>query len=94
MAKVKTTRKTGGLDFSIISRTVVSSSEEMSRPEERENVRTVWLYYRPNIPLAIVEAKKYKPSVGDGMQQPIAYTEALDIPLVYTQMVTASWNTI
>ena len=57
-------------------------------------MRTVWLYYRPNIPLAIVEAKKYKPSVGDGMQQSIAYTEALDIPLVYTQMVTASWNTI
>ena len=42
------------------------------------------LYYKPNIPLAIVEAKDNKHSVGSGMQQAIEYAEVLDIPFVYS----------
>lgn len=42
------------------------------------------LYYRPNLPIAIVEAKDNNHSVGDGMQQAIAYAECLDIPYVYS----------
>ena len=34
-----------------------------------------------NIPLAIVEAKDNRHSVGAGMQQAIEYAEVLDIPL-------------
>ena len=41
------------------------------------------LFYKPNLPLAIVEAKDNKHSVGAGMQQALRYAEALDIPFVY-----------
>lgn len=42
------------------------------------------LFYKPNLPLAIVEAKDNKHSVGDGMQQGIAYAQTLDVPFVYS----------
>lgn len=38
------------------------------------------LYGRPNIPIAVVEAKQAKFSVGHGMQQALAYAEMLDAP--------------
>jgi type I restriction enzyme R subunit len=38
------------------------------------------LYARPNLPIAIVEAKQAKFSVGHGMQQALAYAEMLDAP--------------
>lgn len=42
------------------------------------------LYYKPNIPLAIIEAKDNNHSVGAGMQQALSYAECLDIPFVYS----------
>lgn len=42
------------------------------------------LYYKPNIPLAIVEAKDNNFSVGAGMQQALDYAEILDIPFAYS----------
>ena len=42
------------------------------------------LYYQPNRPLAVVEAKDNTHQVGDGMQQALGYAEALDIPFVYS----------
>lgn len=42
------------------------------------------LYYKPNIPLAIIEAKDATHSVGSGMQQALEYAEILDIPFVYS----------
>jgi type I restriction enzyme R subunit len=38
------------------------------------------LYARPNVPIAVVEAKQAKFSVGHGMQQALAYAEMLDAP--------------
>ena len=38
------------------------------------------LYGRPNLPIAVVEAKQAKFSVGHGMQQALAYAEMLDAP--------------
>ncbi|AJA14275.1 MULTISPECIES: EcoAI/FtnUII family type I restriction enzme subunit R [Pseudomonas] len=38
------------------------------------------LYARPNVPIAIVEVKQAKFSVGHGMQQALAYAEMLDVP--------------
>lgn len=38
------------------------------------------LYARPNVPIAIVEAKQANFSVGHGMQQALAYAEMLDAP--------------
>lgn len=42
------------------------------------------LFYKSNLPMAIIEAKDNKHSVGDGMQQGIEYAEALDIQFVYS----------
>jgi type I restriction enzyme, R subunit len=42
------------------------------------------LYFKPNIPLALIEAKDNSHSVGDGMQQGLAYAATLDIPFVFS----------
>ena len=42
------------------------------------------LYYKPNIPIAIIEAKDNKHSVGSGMQQALEYADILQIPFVFT----------
>src|SRR4029077_1368969 len=42
------------------------------------------LYYKPNIPLALIEAKDNSHSVGDGMQQGLEYAATLDIPFVFS----------
>lgn len=42
------------------------------------------LYYKPNIPLAVIEAKDNNHSVGDGMQQALEYAVTLDIPFVFS----------
>ncbi len=42
------------------------------------------LYYKPNIPLAIIEAKNNKHTLGAGMQQALEYAQVLDIPFVYS----------
>jgi len=42
------------------------------------------LYYKPNIPIAVIEAKDINHTVGDGMQQAIDYGTALDVPFVYS----------
>lgn len=41
------------------------------------------LFYKPNFPLAIIEAKDNKHPVGAGLQQAIDYAETLDIKFVY-----------
>ncbi|OHZ03369.1 MULTISPECIES: DEAD/DEAH box helicase family protein [Salinicola] len=38
------------------------------------------LYARPNIPIAVIEAKQARFSIGHGMQQALAYAEMLDAP--------------
>ncbi|WP_033827759.1 EcoAI/FtnUII family type I restriction enzme subunit R [Bacillus andreraoultii] len=42
------------------------------------------LSYKPNLPIAIVEAKDNKHSIGSGLQQAINYGDILDIPFVYS----------
>jgi type I restriction enzyme R subunit len=42
------------------------------------------LFYKPNIPLAVVEAKDNNHTVGDGMQQALDYAEILDVPFAYS----------
>ena len=42
------------------------------------------LYYKNELPIAIIEAKDNNHSVGDGMQQGLDYAEALDIPFVFS----------
>ncbi|MES1943069.1 helicase, type I site-specific restriction-modification system restriction subunit [Salinisphaera sp. PC39] len=42
------------------------------------------LYYKPNIPIALIEAKDNNHSIGDGMQQALGYAETLDVPFVFS----------
>ncbi|VAW70349.1 Type I restriction-modification system, restriction subunit R [hydrothermal vent metagenome] len=42
------------------------------------------LYHKPNIPIAIIEAKDNKHSVNAGIQQGLGYAEILDIPTVFS----------
>ena len=41
------------------------------------------LYYKPNLPIALIEAKDNSHSIGDGMQQALEYAATLDIPFVF-----------
>jgi type I restriction enzyme, R subunit len=42
------------------------------------------LYYKPNIPIAIIEAKDNNHSIGAGMQQALGYASILDIPVAFS----------
>ena len=42
------------------------------------------LYYKSNIPLAVIEAKENGHSVGAGMQQALNYAETLGVPFVFS----------
>ena len=42
------------------------------------------LFYRPNIPIAVIEAKDNKHDIGSGLQQAIHYGTILDVPFVYS----------
>ena len=40
------------------------------------------LFYKSNVPVAVIEAKDNNHAVGDGMQQAIEYGRVLDVPFV------------
>jgi type I restriction enzyme R subunit len=42
------------------------------------------LSYQKNQPIAVIEAKDNKHSLGDGMQQALVYSDALDVPFVFS----------
>jgi len=42
------------------------------------------LFHKPNIPLAVIEAKDNNHSIGDGMQQALEYAEIMDIPFAFS----------
>lgn len=42
------------------------------------------LYYKPNIPIAVIEAKDNTHAIGDGLQQALDYAVTLDIPFVFS----------
>lgn len=42
------------------------------------------LFYKPGIPIAIIEAKENNKTVGDGMQQGLAYAEMINVPFVFS----------
>ncbi len=42
------------------------------------------LYYKPNLPIAVIEAKDNNHAVGDGLQQALEYAATLDIPFVFS----------
>jgi type I restriction enzyme R subunit len=42
------------------------------------------LFYKPNLPIAIIEAKDNNHSIGQGMQQGLSYAKMLDVPFVFS----------
>lgn len=42
------------------------------------------LFYKPNIPIAVIEAKDNNHSLGDGMQQGLSYADLLQVPFVFS----------
>jgi type I restriction enzyme R subunit len=42
------------------------------------------LFYKPHIPIAIIEAKDNNHTISDGMQQALGYAEQLRVPFVFT----------
>ncbi|MFZ1568745.1 MAG: DEAD/DEAH box helicase family protein [Thiolinea sp.] len=42
------------------------------------------LYAKPNLPIAVIEAKQNKYPLGHGMQQALVYAEMLDIPFAFS----------
>jgi type I restriction enzyme R subunit len=42
------------------------------------------LFYKPNIPIAIIEAKDNNHSIADGMQQGLGYGEMLEVPFIFS----------
>jgi type I restriction enzyme R subunit len=42
------------------------------------------LFYKPNLPIALIEAKDNNHAVGAGMQQALKYSSALDVPFVFS----------
>ncbi len=50
------------------------------------------LYYKPNIPIAVVEAKDNNHDVSDGMQQALTYAEMLGVPFAYSTNGDGFWE--
>ena len=42
------------------------------------------LCYKPNVPIAVIEAKDNTHAIGDGMQQALDYAETLQVPFVFS----------
>lgn len=42
------------------------------------------LFYKPGIPIAIIEAKDNNHTISDGMQQALRYGEMLDVPFIFS----------
>jgi len=50
---------------------------------EKKRRADIILYYRSNLPIAVIEVKDASHQPGSGMQQALSYAEALDIPFAY-----------
>jgi len=59
---------------------VKGSTTSRGQPKRADYV----LYYKPNFPIAVVEAKRNIYTVGEGMQQALMYAEMLDIPFAFS----------
>lgn len=61
---------------------IIVRGKTVSRGEQKR--ADFILYYKNDLPIAIVEAKDNKHAVGAGMEQALGYSESLDIPFVYS----------
>ena len=50
------------------------------------------LYYKPNIPIAVIEAKDNNHGISDGMQQALSYADMLGVPFAYSTNGDGFWE--
>lgn len=62
---------------------IIVRGQMAARSQKRKRADYV-LSFKPGIRLAVIEAKDNNHAVGAGMQQAVAYAEALDVPFVYS----------
>ena len=58
-------------------------SGRVAKRGERKKVDFL-LEYRPNLPIALIEAKSAVKDLGAGMQQGLGYAASLDVPFVFS----------
>ncbi|MBF0132383.1 MAG: DEAD/DEAH box helicase family protein [Magnetococcales bacterium] len=63
---------------------IVVRGKLASRDTSKRKRADYILYHKPNIPIAIIEAKDNNHAVGDGMQQALGYADALQVPFVFS----------
>nr|WP_210409042.1 type I restriction endonuclease [Methanococcoides sp. AM1] len=61
---------------------IIVSGQTVSRGKNKR--ADYILYHKPNIPIAVVEAKKNKFEVGEGMQQALGYADMVDVPFAFS----------
>jgi type I restriction enzyme R subunit len=71
-------------EVNLTSGRVVVRGNKAKRDERTIRRADYVLYYKPGIPIAVVEAKDNKHSVRDGIQQGLAYAEMLDVPFAFS----------
>ena len=69
-------------EFSFTDGKVIVRGKMVARGKQRR--ADYLLFHKPNIPLAVIEAKDNKHSVRAGMQQGLDYSERLDVPFVFS----------
>ena len=69
-------------EFAFTAGRIIVRGELVARGKQKR--ADYLLYYKSNIPIAIIEAKDNTHSIGAGMQQGLAYSVALDIPFVFS----------
>ncbi len=50
------------------------------------------LFYKPGIPIAVVEAKDNTHTISDGMQQALGYAEMIQVPFVFSSNFQIIWR--
>lgn len=71
-------------EVNLTSGRVVVRGNKAKRDEKTIRRADYVLYYKPGIPIAVVEAKDNKHSVREGIQQGLAYAEMLDVPFAFS----------
>ncbi len=61
---------------------IIVSDQSVSRGKNKR--ADYILYQKPNLPLAVIEAKKNTFEVGEGMQQALSYAEMIDVPFSFS----------
>ena len=69
-------------EFSFTDGKVIVRGKMVARGKPRR--ADYLLFYKPNIPIAVIEAKDNKHSVRAGMQQGLDYAKRLDVPFVFS----------